>query len=177
MTNESNPQAKISAQEAEVARLRHDLELAEAVLRGMLAVVEPSNRPPAPIIGRVASIVPTPNRPLSGASMKASAGEFVSYRGRQPGAISRQWRDTLAMLRMNYPFPEGFTEYSAATAAQAAGLPNVRPKDALDRLTAYLSHGYVERLADGKWVVTDLAAKKYGFSDRGASTSEPVEAS
>ena len=166
MANDSSPAAKIVAQEAEVARLRRDLEIAEAELRGMKAMLPTA--PTAPV-----GHPEVWERGLP----KLREAMVGRTKGRQPGAISRQWRDTLAMLRMNYPFPEGFTEYSAATAAQAAGLPNVRPKDALDRLTAYLSHGYVERLADGKWLVTDLAAKKYGFLDKGAPTGEPIGAS
>lgn len=166
MANESSPAAKIAAQETVVARLRRDLEIAEAELRGMKAML-----PAAPTAPTASSDVWERGIP------KLKDALLGPTKGRQPGAISRQWRETLAMLRMNYPFPGGFTEYNAATAAQAAGLPNVRPKDALDRLTAYLSHGYVERLADGKWLVTDLAAKKYRFPDKGAPTGEPMEAS
>jgi hypothetical protein len=131
----------------------------------VMTIVEPSDQ--TSITGRVGSFVS--DNPLRGASAKASAG-------RQRGAISHQWRDTLALLWKNYPLPQGFTEYDAATAAQAAGLPNVEPKVALNRMTAYLSHGYVERLPNGKWRVTDLTAKKYGFSNNGAPSSEPEEA-
>jgi hypothetical protein len=156
MLNDSTPAAKIASQEAKIARLRHELEIAEAVLSGMnavvMTVVEPSDQ--MSITGRVGSYVS--DNPVRGASTKASTG-------RQPGAISHQWRDTLALLWKNYPFPQGFTEYNAATAAQAAGLPNVGPKIALNRMTAYLSHGYVERLPDGKWRVTNFTAEKYGF--------------
>jgi hypothetical protein len=170
MTNDSTPAAKIASQEAKIAHLRHELELAEAVLSGMKAVammvVEPSDS--VSITGGAGSFAS--NKPLREAPTKVSAG-------RQPGAISHQWRDTLSLLWENYPFPQGFTEYDAATAAQTAGLPNVEPKVALNRMMAYLSHGYVERLPDGKWRVTDLTAKKYGFSDKRAPTSEPVEAS
>jgi hypothetical protein len=169
MTNDSTPAAKIASQEARIARLRHELEIAEAVLSGMKAVVMTVAEQPdsVSITGADSSFVS--DKPLRGVLTKASTG-------RQPGAISRQWRDTLALLWKNYPFPQGFTEYDAATAAQAAGLPNVGPKIALNRMTAYLSHGYVERLPDGKWRVADLTAKKYQFSDKGAPTSELVEA-
>jgi hypothetical protein len=153
------PHPLIRAKESEIERRRRELELMEAELRGMRAMLAP------PADSRDAPVVQTLQTALATGGVAAAT---EPRRGRQPGAISHQWRDTLAMLWMNYPYPQGFTEYNAATAAQAAGLPNVRPADALERMTAYMNHGYVERLPDGKWRVTDLTANKYRFSDKGA---------
>jgi hypothetical protein len=154
MTNDSTPAAKIASQEAKIARLRHELEIAEAVLSGMNAVVMAAVEPSVQvgITGRVDSFVS--DNPLRGVSIRASAG-------RQPGAISHQWRDTLGFLYMNYP--DGFTEHNAAAAANAAGLPNVRPKDAWGRMKLYEQHNYVEKCGDAKLKVTDFAVQKYGF--------------
>ena len=85
---------------------------------------------------------------------------FRSRAGRQPGAISHQWRNILGMLYMAYP--DGFTEYNVVTAAKSEGLENLRPKDALDRLRNYMTHGYTEYAGD-KFVVTEFAAQKYDF--------------
>jgi hypothetical protein len=146
--------SKIEAQKGEVARLKRELEIAEAVLRGMQSML-PS--------GPAATSTDEVWRVGFGRLAKAMNGDRQKQtKGRQPGAISHQWRDTLRMLHMNYP--DGFTEYSAAIAAHENGLPNVKPRDALDRLTSYRTYNYVENAADGKWRVTNLAVEKYGFS-------------
>jgi hypothetical protein len=166
MTSDFTPVAKIKAQEATVERLRRELEIAEAVLIGMRAMLSPP--PKAPMTNgpdKSEDVWRDLPRLWNEASAKTKG---ASTKGRQPGAISRPWRDTLAMLWMNYPFPEGFTEYNAATAAQSAGLPNVGPKEALERMKSYVVHNYVERLPTGKWRVTDHMVKKYGFSNKGA---------
>jgi hypothetical protein len=161
----------IQAKEAAIEAKEKELELLKAELRGMEAVADAMASHSGPSLGitRPAAQKMAPDHDAS--------SERPTQKGRQPGAISHQWRDTLAMLWMNYPYPQGFTEYNAATAAQAAGLPHVKPKDALERMTAYISHGYVERLPDGKWRVTNLTAKKYGFSTKGAPTGELTGAS
>jgi hypothetical protein len=161
----------INAKEAQIEAKEQELVLLKAELRGMLAITDAMAASPR------LSQIPTSQVSSAAADPTDGVAERPPQRGRQPGAISHQWRDTLAMLWMNYPFPEGFTEYNAATAAQASGLPNVKPKDALERMTAYLNHGYVERLSDGKWRVTDLTAQKYRFSNKGAPSSEPEESS
>lgn len=141
--------AKIAAQEAEVVRLRRELELAEAVLRGMRAIL-PEQRSSAgsdEIWNKAAPIL-------------SEASNAERMKGRQKGAISHPWRDALHILHMNYR--DGFSEFNASAAANAAGLPNVRPKDALERLRAYLPLNYVE-VVGGKFRVTDFAVQKYGF--------------
>jgi hypothetical protein len=174
MTADPTPAAKINAQEATVKRLRRELEIAEAVLIGMQAMLPDAPKPPMPN-GRDKLEDVWRNLPRLWAESPANS-KGAPAKGRQPGAISRQWRDTLAMLWMNYPFPEGFTEYNAATAAQSAGLPNVGPKEALERMKAYVNHNYVERLSNGKWRVTDHMAEKYGFSNKCAPSVAIEEA-
>jgi hypothetical protein len=171
MTPDSSPSAKISAQEAEVARLRHELELSEAVLRGMKAMLPMSPRSP------VAStrsddvweqMLPTLKKAFS--------------KGRQPGAISQQWRNALCELLIISP--DGFTNDDAAAAVVRQGLSNTRPKDAAERLESYVTHEYVERLRDGRWRITALFEQKYPNAMRRhremlqmkASSSEPEEA-
>jgi hypothetical protein len=161
MSAAPTPEELLARQEAEVARLKRETEIAEAVLRGM-RVMRPA---PAAIRG--------PIEPRTGyaADPQVSVPK-TPRRGRQPGAISHQWRDTLAMLYMNYP--HGFTEYNAATAANAAGLPNVRPKDAADRMIAYVQLGYVEVPEDdeNKFRVAEYAVNKYGFQKKGGPKTE-----
>ena len=173
MPNDSSPAAKIAAQEAEVARLRHELELAEAVLRGMNAMLPTAT-----------TLVPDAawDRGIKLLS-KSQLSSRPALKGRQPGAISQQWRNVLCYLLITHA--DGFSDDEAAGAAIREGLPNIRPKDAADRLNSYLVHEYVERLQSGNWRITDLFAKKYPNSLRRqrealqmkAPSSEPEEAS
>jgi hypothetical protein len=171
MTTDASPAAKVAAQEAEVARLRHDLELAQAVLQGMKAMLPPVGAPAAPTMSSQSDVWERGLKRLVPPS-----------KGRQPGAISQQWRNTLCRLLIT--LPDGFTDDEAAAAAISEGLPNVRPKDAADRLNSYLAHEYVERLATGKWRITDLVPRKFPNTLKHqrdalrirAPTGEPVEA-
>ena len=109
---------------------------------------------------------PTSNHPRQAdhppvAEKPPSARPTTAFKGRQPGAISHQWRDTLHLLYLTYR--DGFTEYNASRAAQEAGLPNVRPRDALERLKVYVPLNYVEQIGD-KFRVTEFAVQKYGFN-------------
>src|SRR5271166_6449939 len=103
MLTDSTPAAKIAAQEAEVARLRRDLEIAEAVLRGMHMIATQNQ---SPIIAQTAELRLNAARE---ADQELDRIRSEVRKGRQPGAISHQWRDTLHMLHMNYR--DGFTEY------------------------------------------------------------------
>jgi hypothetical protein len=149
---------KIEAQKGEVARLRRELEIAEAVLRGMQSMLPADLSTPRP--PRVSDDAWIDG--MRKLATNINSERLQQTKGRQPGAISHQWRDTLRMLFMNYP--DGFTEYNATIAAHENNLPNVKPRDALDRLMSYMTHNYVERVADGRWRVTDYAVQKYGFS-------------
>jgi hypothetical protein len=139
MSNDSSPAAKIAAQEADVARLRHELELAEGVLRGMKAMLPAAATPPAPAKSHQDVVWDQGLRQLAKSMQSAQPAK-----GRQPGAISQQWRKTLCRLLITRP--NGFADDEAATAAISEGIHNIRPKDAADRLGSYLAHEYVERL-------------------------------
>jgi hypothetical protein len=178
MSDDSSPAAKIAAQETAVARLRHELELAEAVLSGMKAMLPAVSTLPATAI--------SPQNAVWERGLGQLAKSTLTIRpakGRQPGAISQQWRNALCRLLLTSP--DGFDEDEASAAAIREGLPNIRPKDAADRLSSYLAHEYVERLPNGNWRITDLFAQKYPHSMRHqrealemkAPSSEPEEAS
>jgi hypothetical protein len=178
MSADFSPAAKIAAQEADVARLRRELELAEAVLRGMKAMLPAAATLPAPVKSVQDVVWDKSLRELA-----KSTSPTQPAKGRQPGAISQQWRSTLCRLLITRP--EGFADDEAAAAAISEGLPNIRAKDAADRLSSYLAHGYVERTANGGWRITDLFARKYPNSMRHqreilemkAPSSEPEGAS
>ena len=40
-------------------------------------------------------------------------------------------------------------------------MPGLRPKDAKDRITLYMKHGYIEQGADGDFYVTDYAVQRF----------------
>jgi hypothetical protein len=151
MPNYSFPADKIAAQEAEVARLDRELDLAKAVLRGMKAMLPET----------VALAVPSSQGDMWERGVKQLSKSLLiakASKGRQPGAISQQWRNTLCRLLITRP--DGFTDDEAAAAAMNEGLPNIRPKDAADRLASYLGR-YVERLPTGGWRITNEVEKKY----------------
>src|ERR1700722_18353051 len=97
----------IQEKEAAIEAKEKELELLKAELRGMEAVAD--------AMAKSTDLYP---HLATSAPSTGTIGERPPQKGRQPGAISHQWRDTLAMLWMNYPYPQGFTEYNAATAAQ-----------------------------------------------------------
>jgi hypothetical protein len=160
----------ISAREAEIGRLRHDLEIAEAELRGMKMLRDQIIGPKSPEI--------TMDYVLKDTAGRTVAIQTKAYRaGRQPGAISKEWRAILADL-YNGPFA-GFDESSVMFAAHKHDI-NLKQSDARARMMAYKEHGYVEA-TDGYWSVTDFAAKKFGFYQEAnkneAPTREPEGAS
>jgi hypothetical protein len=147
-----NSDSRISAQEAKISDLRRkeeetrrERELEEAVLKGMMLMADQIQvtAPPG---------VPTPD--YSGVRME----EMARRRGRQPGAISREWRDTLRELLLFGPF--GLPEVVAA--AHRNGLPHITERTAEERMRVHIAIGYVEAVGK-EYTVTDSFAKKYGF--------------
>jgi hypothetical protein len=144
----------ISAREAEINRLRHDLEIAEAELRGMKIVRDRISSLP------VARRDSRPRNDEAG-SPKAVGGDNPHYRGgRQPGAISKLSRGILEDLHRSYH--SGFGDHQYVLVASHHGL-EMRPKDARNRIDAYKEHGYIENMEPGRYIVTDAAAIKFGF--------------
>jgi hypothetical protein len=88
-------------------------------------------------------------------------GPVSANRGRQPGAISKQWRAILMHLAQHYP--TGFTEEQVIQAAKEHGLLNIRPKDARDRMGEYRGHSYIDHNEiTGLFTVTYEAKTRFG---------------
>jgi hypothetical protein len=100
--------------------------------------------------------------------VRADAG---GSRGRQPGAISKQWRRVLLAAAARYP--DGAGEAELTTLAHAEGLHNARPRDVRGRMAEYENHGYVETAIHG-WRVTPYAVAKFGSDspDEGADQAD-----
>jgi hypothetical protein len=154
----------ISAQEAKVEDLRRKadqairaVETEEAVLRGMRLMAPQGSQDRKRVgLGSLLDI------PASAEVVKEfQAGmDRASTRGRQRGAISREWRNTLQSLHESAPIP--FSPTHIYSMAQANGLPKVGLREAENRIRAYLDLGYLERAGSG-YKVSDLAVNKYGF--------------
>jgi hypothetical protein len=151
----------LAEQEAKVADLRKKLEREEAVLDGMRLVADAT---PARNEFFHGALSATPHSGL------AEATKNALRRGRQPGAISREWRDTLRFLYARCPY--GFSIDQVVGAAHTFNLPNVKDRDAEERMRAYLQNGYVEKSEVG-YRVSESAALKYGF-DRSETTEAPT---
>jgi hypothetical protein len=173
--NPSTPLDLISEREQTAAQMRRDLEVYEATTEGMrlmLAAVRP--RPS-----------PTPQRPMAtgnGAPASAAIPVRSPSGGRPPGAISQNWRGVLYHLHGAYKKPgRGFSPDGLAKCAVAFGLPNLRPKDAKNRIANYIDHGYIERGDMDDYFVTDYAIDRFRawgpIKPFEAPASEPTEAS
>lgn len=156
MISPSDINAKIAAREAEVERLRRDLEISEAKLRGMKELRDQIlGTMPDSVIGKVTGR-------LNGEGSKVK----TSYRGgRQPGAISKEWRAILAKLYCLKKFDE-----SAIIDAAKKHDINLKHSNARLQMATYIRHGYVQEI-DGVWNVTGIAAQKFGFL-RGTNENE-----
>jgi hypothetical protein len=155
---QTKPNQILAEQEAKVADLRKTADRAvrlfeteEAVLRGMRLMLETQDEPG---MGSLFG----PSRSASVIKHYQAVVDSAARRGRQPGAISHQWRNALGNLHKG--FPGGFTIAEVVGAAHHAGLPNVKDRDAEERMRSYLELGYVERV-DGGFRVSELAANKY----------------
>jgi hypothetical protein len=152
----------IADQEAKAADLRkradEALRLAdmeEAVLRGMRLMAQG--------YAGLGQILPGASSEVIKAFAANNPPPAPNRRGRQPGAISHEWRDTLGILYRDSP--DQFSISHAIAAALASGLHRVGSREVEDRLRNYLDLGYVERAGSG-FKVSELVAKKYGFSRR-----------
>jgi hypothetical protein len=89
----------------------------------------------------------------------AAAGEASSQRGRQPGAISKEWREVLRVL---YMLAEGRSYEGIAELAEKAGieatLGSVR-----ERVRRFVEAGFLAR-SPGGFVATPLAAERFLLS-------------
>jgi hypothetical protein len=106
---------------------------------------------------RAAELRPASRRVTQGT---ANGSESHGRKGRQPGAISRQWRIILSRVSINYP--AGATADDIASFGHAVGLPNLRPTDARQQAEKYTRRGYLEPI-DNRYRVTDAACKRFGI--------------
>jgi hypothetical protein len=89
-----------------------------------------------------------------------------SHKGRQPGAISKEWRQILRRVAVHYP--NGALPEEMAAYGPTLGLPNLRPTDARQRAKKYIGYGYLERV-ENRYRVTDLAREKFGTIESAAA--------
>ncbi len=116
---------------------------------------------------------PSEARLRSNVSVNAKAS--VS-RGRQPGSITRKWRDVLAAF---YAQSAIFGEQDIINAGRELSL-SMKPSDARGRLESFEQNEYIETIDEGRYRVTEYAAEKFGFEGHGQpkgleETTEPFE--
>jgi hypothetical protein len=87
-----------------------------------------------------------------------NSAERIGHKGRQRGAISRQWRIILSRVAINYP--DGANPDIIASFGRAVGLPNLRPTDAKQQAEKYVNRGYFEKI-DDCYKVSDIARQKF----------------
>lgn len=147
MVDKTHVDAAIATKEAEVEKLRRKLETAEIELRGMRDLRD--------------KLFAAVGRGFGSASVQAP-----KRGGRQPGAISPPWRMILSDAFHDYK-RSWFPESALPSIAAKHGIEGLRLKDAKERLTSYVQHGYVEQnqTTDDIWRVTENAAKRFGFSE------------
>lgn len=140
---------KIEATQREAAELRARLALVEL----KLSAYEKSARlrPSA----RVAANVSAQSFPLAEQVATGKRG------GRKPGAISRRWQTILKGTAAHYP--AGATPADIASFGSAAGLQNLKPKDAKQQADKYVQIGYMEQVGEDRYRVTETACNRYGF--------------
>lgn len=163
----------LAEQEAKAADLRKKADEAvraaereEAVLRGMKLMMQYGSQSGSRTGFGSLSVTPDV---VGGIQTRVG----VPRRGRQPGAISHEWRNTLGLLYWRNA--GGFSIDHVVAAAHSNGLPNLGSRDAEDRMRAYIELGYVERHGDG-FRVSELAAQKYEFSRRQTQEAPTADA-
>lgn len=165
--------SSIAAREADIARMRHDLEIAEAVLRGMKLARDKFRKPSQQDTKSSADASENETAPKSPEHTSRARG------GRQPGSISFVWR--IILSEMYHDFSGGFTSGHLIPIAAKFGI-GVRAKDARDRLAAYAANDLVASDPafpnSDFWYVTKSAAKRFGFLEAKLKESEaPAEES
>ena len=149
-------EARLRPIEAEAEKLRLQRDLAKAKLLGAEELLQRIGH------GVASDATPSGRRQTRHRSRAGS-------KGRQPGAISKVWRNIL--LDLKDTFPEGFDEEDVRLVASEHGLSKLRPKDARDRMEAYSKHQYTTEI-DGRYLVTDYAARHFDFTAMRAARDE-----
>jgi hypothetical protein len=130
---------------------------------------------------RAASLRPLPRSP---SHSPLGAPSWVAYappsskspKGRQPGAISHEWRRILGLIVQR--LGGSATAEQIADLGEEAGLNTLNASLVRQRMTLYLSHGYVRQEADGKYYVTDAAIGRFELSrsSRSPTAAEAIAA-
>jgi hypothetical protein len=93
-------------------------------------------------------------------------------RGRQPGAISHEWRRVLELIISR--LGGSATPEQIAALGGEVGLPTLTAALVRQRMTLYqsYSHDYVRLASDGKYHVTNKAVERFGLSPLPHAISE-----
>lgn len=127
---------------------RDEVAKAEAILRDAERVLERA-RVELSTLEQAASL-----RPLT-----ASAVATEVRKGRQPGAISREWRTVLmTMWLLGVPSTYEVIAGIAGSSGASSDIASVR-----ERIRIFERHGYVQGDPMRGYTVTDVAAERFGF--------------
>jgi hypothetical protein len=124
-------------------KLSHDIQIEEAELRGLELAAE--------LLGAgettaIMKSVTFPTRPSSGG------------KGRQVGAISKQWRDILGLMLHRHR--DGADPRQIAALGSEAGLRKLEARSVTPRMQKYITQGYITEI-DGKYVVSAAAKERF----------------
>lgn len=143
----------LASQRAKVAELETQLERERLMLTGMEAMAEAmGGQSKAARAAKVHSPVQT-SRPSG------------SFGGRQPGAITQEWRSVLADL-VGGPFSVN----AVVATVKAKTKRDMRPFDANRRMQQFIGFGYVEAVGSD-YRVTERAVTKFGLMKKPEITS------
>ena len=156
----TDPHSIIAAKEAEIAATERLLDEQKAELRGMKAVA------------RLYASAP-PKRAMT-IHDSAHAQTSSKVGGRQPGSITRRWRDVLEHLLRTES--EWFPAESVKLVVKLLENRDITVPQVNRIFLGYQEHGYVERNPVGWFRVSDEAAEKFGLK-REAKENGEAEAS
>jgi hypothetical protein len=137
---------EIAAKRATINKLRLELRAAEIEL----AAFE-----------RAAQLRPGAASTVSARGGFGQFGETIYRKGRQPGAISQEWRRLLELVVQRH----GAVASSdlMAELGPEAGIPNLNANLVRQRMTLYLQRGYVEAAGGDTFCVTDHAMTRFNL--------------
>jgi hypothetical protein len=96
---------------------------------------------------------------LSGGTVIINTGTV--RKGRQPGAISREWRRLLELVVQQRGAVASADEMAAL--GPEAGMPNLTASLVRQRMTLYLQHGYIMPAGGDTYCVTDQAMMRFNL--------------
>jgi hypothetical protein len=160
MAQAKTPESMIAEFSASVERMRNELALAEAELRGMLRIQGMQSLSPIgpPAIGASARAAPLSHYPKN-----EDGTSEAPRKGRQPGAISATWR--LILSDLYWSSGAGTEKFGVAEIIEAAKSHGIslRPSEAQSRMQHYEKFDFTH-ISEGGVIVTTAAAQKFGFN-------------